>query len=339
MSSVGHKRKAAETDSWIDEDELDDEAKIRYDRQIRVWGAEAQKRIQTSKVFVCGLDGLHVELVKNIVLAGMHLTVHDSNVLLNDHLAYNFFATINDLGKNIATSALSKIQDLNSFSEINAETRHFDELDDQYFDKYRVILLSDMYSTEQAIRINNICRKSTPPKIFFWSGAFGKEAWFISDFGDKFDYMEDPSQQTSIRETKTISFPSLQTILDKRWKEIPSRHFPLSKTFVKSRVLSTFIDRYQYVPHENDVGHLQELYWELANYNEMEGSHIESFIGKSEWLRFSHESKEPCILTCSILGSFLAQEVIKAVSQTGEPGKNLFLFTSDDCVVKCVPVE
>ena len=34
----------------------------RYDRQIRVWGAEVQSRIQSSKVLFCGLRGLHVEV-------------------------------------------------------------------------------------------------------------------------------------------------------------------------------------------------------------------------------------------------------------------------------------
>jgi ubiquitin-like 1-activating enzyme E1 A len=34
----------------------------RYDRQIRVWGAEAQSRIKESKVLVCGLRGLNIEV-------------------------------------------------------------------------------------------------------------------------------------------------------------------------------------------------------------------------------------------------------------------------------------
>ena len=33
----------------------------RYDRQIRVWGAEAQSRIQRTNVLVCGLTKLNVE--------------------------------------------------------------------------------------------------------------------------------------------------------------------------------------------------------------------------------------------------------------------------------------
>lgn len=35
---------------------------IRYDRQIRVWGAEAQYRIQHSRVLVSGLQGLNAEV-------------------------------------------------------------------------------------------------------------------------------------------------------------------------------------------------------------------------------------------------------------------------------------
>jgi len=51
----------------------------RYDRQIRVWGAEAQTRIRDSVVFVAGLNGLHPEVVKNIVLAGKEMhRLHDT---------------------------------------------------------------------------------------------------------------------------------------------------------------------------------------------------------------------------------------------------------------------
>jgi ubiquitin-like 1-activating enzyme E1 A len=34
----------------------------RYDRQIRVWGAEAQTRIQTSKALICGMNKINVEV-------------------------------------------------------------------------------------------------------------------------------------------------------------------------------------------------------------------------------------------------------------------------------------
>lgn len=42
--------------------ELTESEAQRYDRQIRVWGAEAQSRIQNSKVLVCGVSKMNVEV-------------------------------------------------------------------------------------------------------------------------------------------------------------------------------------------------------------------------------------------------------------------------------------
>jgi hypothetical protein len=44
------------------------------------------------------------------------------------------------------------------------------------------------------------------------------------------------------------------------------------------------------------------------------------------------------VLACSVLGSFLSQEVIKAVSMTGAPGYNVFVFTGEDLVTKAIPI-
>jgi molybdopterin/thiamine biosynthesis adenylyltransferase len=38
------------------------EAQERYDRQIRVWGAEAQSYIQSAAVLVCGISKLNIEV-------------------------------------------------------------------------------------------------------------------------------------------------------------------------------------------------------------------------------------------------------------------------------------
>jgi hypothetical protein len=38
-------------------------ANQRYDRQIRVWGAEAQLRLQNSKVLICGLHNVNIEVL------------------------------------------------------------------------------------------------------------------------------------------------------------------------------------------------------------------------------------------------------------------------------------
>ncbi|EAY16240.1 hypothetical protein TVAG_341340 [Trichomonas vaginalis G3] len=43
----------------------------RYDRQIRAWGFETQRRLQASKIFVKGINWTSIECMKNLILAGV----------------------------------------------------------------------------------------------------------------------------------------------------------------------------------------------------------------------------------------------------------------------------
>uniref|UniRef100_A0A3B3RYK9 SUMO1 activating enzyme subunit 1 n=1 Tax=Paramormyrops kingsleyae TaxID=1676925 RepID=A0A3B3RYK9_9TELE len=53
-------------DSIISEEEA-----AQYDRQIRLWGLDAQKRLRGSRVLLVGLQGLGAEVAKNLILAGV----------------------------------------------------------------------------------------------------------------------------------------------------------------------------------------------------------------------------------------------------------------------------
>lgn len=44
------------------------------------------------------------------------------------------------------------------------------------------------------------------------------------------------------------------------------------------------------------------------------------------------------VVSCSILGSFLAQEVIKALTWCGEPGNTFWQFSADSIEVKAIPL-
>lgn len=99
-----------------------------------------------------------LQVVKNIVLAGVNLTIQDSNVVTNEDFACNFFLTMDDLGKEvslssvtiiveitfskIATAALAKVKDLNTFANIDCVTSKLDDLPDEFFSQYSVILMS-----------------------------------------------------------------------------------------------------------------------------------------------------------------------------------------------------
>jgi molybdopterin/thiamine biosynthesis adenylyltransferase len=75
-----------------------------YDRQMRLWGVEAQKRLQNSHVFISGLTAMGSELVKNLVLSGMNVTMHDTKPVAKPCVESQFFFFEQDIGKNVSIS-------------------------------------------------------------------------------------------------------------------------------------------------------------------------------------------------------------------------------------------
>ena len=72
----------------------------RYDRQIRLWGEEGQTSIQNTKVCIFGSSAIATEILKNLILPGIHsFHIIDDAVIDVTDLGNNFFLTKNDVGK------------------------------------------------------------------------------------------------------------------------------------------------------------------------------------------------------------------------------------------------
>ena len=358
---------------------MDEEQKQRYDRQIRVWGAEAQSRIQTSRVLIVGLRGINVEVTKNVVLAGVNVVIQDSETVHARDLSSNFFLTSADVGATTVAAALPRIQQLNTYASVTAETRPLHQLDDDYFRGFSVVVVHDcaevrdvLHATpypffiladdscpsffiltlclslslfglqEQALRLNALCRLNTPHSVFFLSGTFGLEGWFIADFGDNFQYTNDPPNNKVV---KKVAFPSLQTVFDQKWLDMKSKHFAVSTTYVKSRILRIFVDKYRRYPAvsssagggvDDDGGLLAALAAEVLAANGLADD--AAFAASLALADLPRVATAETVMVCSALGSFLAQEVIKAVSLSGEPGFNVFVCSGFDCSVIAMPI-
>lgn len=79
------------------------EAEI-YDRQIRLWGVEAQRRMRASRVLISGLNALGTEVAKNIVLAGVSATLHDDTPISETDLGAQFFVRMEHVGTKVSLS-------------------------------------------------------------------------------------------------------------------------------------------------------------------------------------------------------------------------------------------
>ena len=79
-----------------------------YDRQIRLWGLEAQNRMRNSTVLLISLKGIAHEAIKNLVLAGIgRLIVMDDGLVTEEDLGHGFLFREEDGAVGMRVSAVS----------------------------------------------------------------------------------------------------------------------------------------------------------------------------------------------------------------------------------------
>lgn len=107
-----------------------------YSRQLYVMGHEAQLRMGAANVLVVGLNGLGVEIAKNIVLAGVKsVTLHDNTPAALADLSAQFYLTERDVGQPRAQVSAKKLAELNPYVHV---THYAGELSEDYLKQFRV---------------------------------------------------------------------------------------------------------------------------------------------------------------------------------------------------------
>ena len=99
----------------------EEEAQL-YDRQIRLWGLDAQKRLRSSRVLISGLGGLGCEVAKNIVLAGIKSLRLMDTATASERGANFMVAAKGD--ENRAAGSLEKIRLLNPMVEVTSSEKN-----------------------------------------------------------------------------------------------------------------------------------------------------------------------------------------------------------------------
>jgi ubiquitin-like 1-activating enzyme E1 A len=89
------------TENGVGEELTADEIAL-YDRQLRLWGIEAQNRMRKANILLITIKALGNEIAKNLVLAGVGvLTVLDCGNVTEQDVASEFFVTAEDIRKNV----------------------------------------------------------------------------------------------------------------------------------------------------------------------------------------------------------------------------------------------
>ncbi|XP_023231917.1 ubiquitin-like modifier-activating enzyme 1 isoform X2 [Centruroides sculpturatus] len=129
--------------------EIDDSL---YSRQLYVLGHEAMRRMATSDILISGMNGLGLEISKNVILGGVKsVTIHDTkNCELSD-LSSQYYLTEEDVGKNRAEVCRSKLAELNPYVSVSLHTGELREI----IQKFKVVVLTES-SLEEQLQIASI---------------------------------------------------------------------------------------------------------------------------------------------------------------------------------------
>ncbi|KAG5682321.1 hypothetical protein PVAND_011680 [Polypedilum vanderplanki] len=313
-----------------DYQELTAEEAELYDRQIRLWGLENQKKLRNSKILIAGINGLGAEIAKNIILAGVKsVTFLDSKSVSKLDFASQFFIPRTDENKLRAEASLPRAQALNPMVELTADTGNLHEKDEEFFKKFDVIVIIEGKMSEQ-IRIDNICRANNIK--FFAADMWGLFGFSFSDLQEH-EFAEDiikhkvvskPNEKVKTEPIKTTSkrslnFPSLETAIafDYNSPAFVKRMKKSGPAPLVMKILQTFREQENRDPlpenREEDIKKLLSIRDSLSNSEQVTDIYFEHVFGQIS-------------PSAAILGGSVAQEIIKTVSQKDAPHYNYFFF-------------
>ncbi|KAK7305452.1 hypothetical protein VNO77_43358 [Canavalia gladiata] len=154
-----------------------------HSRQLAVYGRETMRRLFASNILVSGMQGLGVEIAKNLILAGVKsVTLHDEGTIELWDLSSNFVFSENDVGKNRAVASVSKLQELNNAVIVQSLTS---ELTKEHLSNFQAVVFTDI-SLEKAFEFNDYCHSHEPPIAFIKAEVRGLFGSVFCDFGPEF---------------------------------------------------------------------------------------------------------------------------------------------------------
>ncbi|XP_052203401.1 ubiquitin-activating enzyme E1 1 isoform X2 [Diospyros lotus] len=184
-----------------------------HSRQLAVYGRETMRRLFASNILVSGMQGLGVEIAKNLVLAGVKsVTLHDEGAVELWDLSSNFIFSENDIGKNRATACIQKLQELNNAVVISTLSM---ELTKEQLSKFQAVVFTDIRQ-EKAIEFNDYCHNHQPPIAFIKTEVRGLFGSVFCDFGPEFTVFDVDGEEshTGIIELIGNGNPALVSCVD-----------------------------------------------------------------------------------------------------------------------------
>ncbi|KAJ1765272.1 E1 ubiquitin-activating protein aos1 [Coemansia sp. RSA 1843] len=301
-----------------DEDIISKEEVALYDRQIRLWGVEAQTRLRKASICVVGVNTATLEMCKNLVLAGLGgIGLCDPRPIGECDLETQYYFGTEDVGKRKDVVLAERLALLNPLVHIEAAS--IDGL--QWVDKYDLVVAVGNVDGLPAMReINATCRDAG--KQFIGADAFGLFGYIFADCLDAHEYVEEvkgADEGDTSRQVLRASYKSLDqscaaslniTNLKRSLRKYPPLVFICQALALQGdkRVLG-----------ETELSDI--INQSIQGRGIPDGMVDEALIGRvaTSW----GTEFVPC---ASVVGGTLAQEVLKVVTGKDMPVNNWFVY-------------
>ncbi|TKY66972.1 NEDD8-activating enzyme E1 regulatory subunit [Spatholobus suberectus] len=145
------------------------EPKVKYDRQLRIWGEQGQAALEKSSICLLNCGPTGSETLKNLVLGGVgSITVVDGSKVEVGDLGNNFLVDDSSLGKSKAKCVCSFLQELNDavkakFVEESPAT--LIETNPSFFSQFTLVVATQLVENSM-IKLDRICREANVMLIF-----------------------------------------------------------------------------------------------------------------------------------------------------------------------------
>eukprot|EP00931_Biecheleriopsis_adriatica_P054854 TRINITY_DN32321_c0_g1_i1.p1 TRINITY_DN32321_c0_g1~~TRINITY_DN32321_c0_g1_i1.p1 ORF type:complete len:348 (+),score=123.63 TRINITY_DN32321_c0_g1_i1:38-1081(+) len=303
-----------------------------YDRQLRLWGVQAQQRLLNAKVLVWGLEGSNVEACKNLVLAGVSLTIRDHRSVTSADVGYNYFLRPEDVGKLRAECASKRVQEMNplctvSCNDSKPEKGSAEKLKDlvKGFDVVIVGLGVIGFDFDLAASLDAACRDSGAG--FVLTIAAGELAFFFSDLKEHVMQERSSAQGgepaapvAKAPDPETFSFPAFSEWLEGMPAMLQQKKCDASFQLI-ALVAGFFRNGGKASP---DAAADFEAYCRDTAKCQPSVDGIEGGMKQA----FGFFFVEPLMHVASVLGGLLSQEVIKAITKKDPPLVNSVCFNA-----------
>ncbi|KAI5249261.1 hypothetical protein E4T43_00694 [Aureobasidium subglaciale] len=327
-----------------------------YDRQIRLWGVQAQERMRSANILLISVKALGTEIAKNLILNGIgSLTIVDSEQVTEDDLGAQYFVREEDVGRNRAEAASERLQELNPRVAVRTDSSNILTKDQTYYAPFQLVIACDQ-NLETMATINAACRLASRP--FYASGIHGFYGFIFADLilHDYIIERETSNMPAVIKQesmtrsiigvtTKKQNGKNIETVT-KREVYSPlllANTSPLPDDFIRNRrkmksvtpllpclrALWDFERDAHRLPDQNSKHDLAE-FTRMATIKLKElQMPVETLT--AEFLRsFLHNIGSEIVPTAAFVGGRLAEDVINVLGKREQPIQNFVMFDGEN---------